>query len=644
VLVAAVLAVYGPTLKYEFLGWDDDINVVNNPVAVSGDGLVSIWTSRQGPQGFPNYPLFYTSLWAEYWLWGANPIGFHATNVALHALNAVLVLVLMRRLGLSRSVAWLTAGLFALHPLQVESVAWITELKNILSGTFYLTAFLLYARHRKTGGNAVYWLALVAFAAALLSKTASVTLVASLFLADYFIFGGVERGSRASVRQSFNRLLPFALLGVIAGGMLMGTEARPAEAAPLSCRPLVAASAVWFYAAKLIAPFGLAPIYPRWAVQPASIMWWLPFAGLAAAVLIAWRFRQALGGKALWGLSHFIVTLLPALGLTAFAFHDLSFVADRFVYLACIGLFMAVALSIEAAMLRFWSRPKTAVAFFGSSLVILGASATVTLQQLPVWRNTTQLWSFAVARNPDSWMAQHNLGSVLYLEGRDDEALQRWRRCLEIRPDYPSAYVKVATVLAKKGDFAGAREYLHRAVDTLPPRMVAGALAEMFDLARNRSSQPELRALIGGALAAGGCYPEAVRVLQENQKTAPNCVESYSELAWIRATADSPQWRDGVEALRLAERAVRLAGKEDALLLDVQAAALAEAGFFTQAVSTARRAIDCAAKSGDDAMASSVQARLSLYERRQAYREPVRAGVGLPRGKGLSQLGTSPSP
>ena len=150
-LVLIVLGLYWPTLRYEFVGWDDDRNVTMNPMVTTPRGLLSIWTTLRGPPGFPHYPLFYTSFWLEHLLWDTKPSGFHATNVALHALNAVLVLLVLRRLGQSLSVAWAVALLFAVHPMQVESVAWITERKNVLSGAFYLLAFLCYVRHRQTG-------------------------------------------------------------------------------------------------------------------------------------------------------------------------------------------------------------------------------------------------------------------------------------------------------------------------------------------------------------------------------------------------------------------------------------------------------------------------------------------------------------
>jgi protein O-mannosyl-transferase len=261
-LIVLAFAVYWPTLRYGFVGWDDDRNVIMNPMVVEPRGLCAIWTQVRGPAGLPNYPLFYTSFWLEYRLWAGNPTGYHATNIGLHALNAVLVLLLLRRLGLGPVAAWVCALLFTLHPMQVESVAWITERKNVLSGAFYLLAFLLYIRYRQTDRQAAYMLALLAYVAALLSKTASITLVLSLFLADCFVLTRGTRVTLDTVHAILRRLAPFISIGIVASLLLVAVEDRPTTTLSPVDRVLVAARAVWFYLGKLLWPSDLIPIYP----------------------------------------------------------------------------------------------------------------------------------------------------------------------------------------------------------------------------------------------------------------------------------------------------------------------------------------------------------------------------------------------
>ena len=607
-LVAAVLALYGPVLHYGFVGWDDDRNVTLNPMVTLPEGLARIWASPRGPTGLPNYPLLYTSFWIEYRLWGANPSGYHATNALLHALNAVLVLLLLRQLGASAAAAWVVALLFAVHPMQVESVAWITERKNVLSGAFMLLAFLLYARHRATGGARAYRLALAAFLAALLSKTASVTLAGSLLLADVLVLrptagravGGI-RGARGAFWPSVVRLIPFAILGVLAGLALLSVEDRPAVELPPVARLLVAGRVVWFYVTQLCWPLSMTPIYPRWAVVPTSLVAWLPLLGLAVALAAAWWGRRQVGGLGLWGPAHFLVTLLPVAGLVPFGYQSHSYVADRFVYLACVGVGVLGVLLIERALRRWMPARATGV------LLALGVCAALPLglrtrQQLPVWQDSEHLWSRVVQDNPESWVACGNYGLVLYRQGRAADALAQWQHSLELEPMSLLTHVRVATAMRDLGRGNEAVIYLRR---------VAG----------EHPDYPEVQAALGDALAAQGYVREALELLNKTAWAHRSCALALDRLAWVYATSPEAEYRQGAEAVRLAESACHLTSGQDTQVLDTLAAAYAETRQFPKAVEVGERAAAAALREGDLRLAERIRARQALYRANLPYRD-----------------------
>lgn len=602
-VVVAAVVLYWPALGYGFVGWDDDRNVTLNPRVVEPGGLVETWTSLRGPAGWPNYPLFYTSFWLEYRLWGADPRGFHATNLGLHAINALLVLLVLRSLGVGRAVCWVVALLFACHPVQVESVAWITERKNLLSTMLYLLSFLLYVGFHRDGRRVLYALAILAFAGALLSKITAVTLVGSLFAAECLVLEGGLRSIRERAARGAGRLAPFVAVGVVAAVLLGGAEDAPLDPVPLAARPFIAARAIWFYAGKLLLPLNLIPIYPRWLIDPASTRAWLPLIALLPAVLATWRWRAALGGHLLVGLSHFVLTLLPALALVSFAYHTHSFVADRFVYLASWGLFLAVAVGIERLLQARW-RPQAAA----RALVMLGVATAVVLalltrRQMPIWTDSVQLWTHTVERNPDSWMAQHNLGSVLFFAGRADAALLHWRRCAQLQPRYLQAHVKVGMALQAVGEADDAVDHFR-------------------ELADRHRRIPELRALYADALAAAGRVREASRLLQELITAAPQCMPCHERLAWIQATASESRYRNGARALHLARRAVELSPGPRPEPLDVLAAAHAETGEYEQAIATAKRALALAEQDGNEYLARQIRGRLAEYRAGRPYRDP----------------------
>jgi hypothetical protein len=350
-IVCLTLLVYAPAISAGFI-WDDDHYVTENMTLRSLAGLKQIWLD---PKATPQYyPLVHTGFWVEYHLWGLDPKGYHLVNVLLHAANAVLVWLVLKRLGVPGAL-W-AALIFALHPVHVESVAWVTERKNVLSTLFYLSAMLAYWRfwpadgaQPQTGAWRWYGLALLLFVFALLSKTVTCSLPAAILLIRWWKTGRLASRDWLLTAPMFAVGLALALLTVYLEKHHVGAQGEEFTWSYLD-RVLIAGRAIWFYAGKLIWPSNLIFIYPRWNID-ASVWWQYVFPLAAAGVVLALLvLRNRLGRAPLTAVLFFIGTLTPALGFFDVYPMRYSFVADHFQYLASLGLIVLFAgLSTELA-------------------------------------------------------------------------------------------------------------------------------------------------------------------------------------------------------------------------------------------------------------------------------------------------------
>jgi len=527
-LAAVVLLVYFPALSATFVNWDDDRYVLDNPALRSTDGLWAIWTTVELPKGFPNYPLSMTSLWLDHQLWGVAPSGYHWTNVFLHLCNTLLVLTLVRALGATDWPARATAALFAVHPMQVESVAWVSERKNLLSGCFFLIAFILYLRQDAPQRWRWGALSLVSFAAALLSKTATVVLPVSILLAQRFMTGR-WRGT------DLRRAAPMFAIGLAPAWLTLTVEPESGSL-PLPARPLLAAASTGFYALKLIAPVKLLPLYPRWNVSVSGLFWWLPLLALLAAAIIVYRY--ATHWHLRWGLAHFICMLLPTLGLVGFGFHTHSYVADRFVYLAAIGFFLALSTAADQ-LHRSVGAPITAIAVL---LVFLFGG--LAWRQTQVWRNSIALWTYTLAGNPGSLDARNNLARALIDQGRLDEADAHLHAALAISALDADAHNNLCVLFARRADFGAAIDHCRQAIASAPDDAVLrknlgevlearGQLAAaeaQYRRAAELSPEYDSSHRLGRVLLAEGRAHEAIPELQRALQLQADMVEAQNDL------------------------------------------------------------------------------------------------------------------
>ncbi len=441
-LVAGVFLAYLPVWHAGFI-WDDEGHVTK-PGLRSLHGLWRIWFVPGASQQY--YPLVHSVFWIEHRLWGDWPLPYHLLNVLLHAICAVLAGKVLQQLEVPG--AWLAAFIFALHPVQVETAAWVTELKNTLSGVFCMAAALCYLDFDRERKRRAYAAALTFFFLGLLCKTVIATLPAALLVVFWW-----KRG-RLSWRKDALPLLPFFPLGVAAGLWtrwmeltFFGVSGGEWGQTPVQ-RCLIAGRAVFFYLGKLLYPAKLTFIYPRWVVS-GEIWWqWLYPAALIAFLAVLWTWRKR-SRAPLAALLYFAGTLFPALGFVNVYPFRYSFVADHFQYLATLG---PIALA-SASLTLFWKWSQRALmGVCGALLLTLGA---LTWQQCSIYKNLRTLWEATLERDPDCWMALSNLSILDLNEGRTEEALTHVRRALAIKPDYREGLVNLGNTLVSMGDVAG---------------------------------------------------------------------------------------------------------------------------------------------------------------------------------------------
>ena len=454
-----VVVSYFPALQGGFV-WDDVI-FSEEPVIHSPDGVRSIWLAPADIKNEGHYwPLVYTSFWLEHKIWGLNPAGYHAVNILLHLTNCLLLWRLFDRIAVPGAV--LIAAVFAVHPLHVESVAWIIERKDMLSGLFYLTAVLTWTRFDESPGPGRYALALVLFTAGLLSKSVVVTLPAALLIWHWW-----QRGRVTPV--DLLRLAPFAALGVAItlADLAFYTSREPLELGyTLIERTLIAARALWFYAGKLLWPFHLAVIYPLWEIDTGEILAWAYLAGAAALAALLWIGRRRLGRGPLACALFFAVTLAPVLGFIDFGYMQFSLVADRFQYLAGIGVLAVLAGSAAYGVGKLPEAYRVAAS--GLAVVLIAGLALLTWRQAGVYRDEIALFSHVVAHNPEARDAHLNLGSALFEADRFEEGLAASRIAVAQRPDSAGALANLGRALVALDQLEDAERHLRRAVQTDP--------------------------------------------------------------------------------------------------------------------------------------------------------------------------------
>lgn len=554
-LVATCLA-YQPAWHGGFL-WDDDHHVTPAELR-SAAGLARIWVEMGATLQY--YPLLHSTFWALSRLFGDNTLGYHLVNLGVHGLAVVLVLVTLRRLAIPGAL--FAAALFAVHPIQVESVAWITELKNTLSTVFYFSAALAYLRFDRTRSVPFYLAALAVFVMALLTKTVTGMLPFGLLVALWW------RSGRLSLKRDVIPLVPFIVVGVLSGLLTAWWEVefnRTGSAAfslSLPERVIIAGRACVHQLANLIWPAHLLFSYPRWEIDAASPAQYAYPAAMAALLAAAWRMRRW-SRAPLAALLFFGITLAPTLGIFNLYTFRYSFVADHYQYVACIGIFALAAGGLHLLMHQRTFRPIVAAGAVG----VLALLTIITWRQSANYASAEVSYRAVIAGNPDSWFGHANLGATL-IETSPDQAVEHLTKAIQLKPDLAEAHSNLAMAYLASGRPHDAADAAARALvfDSRLPgarRTLADALrledrlpeaiAQYRQLLEMQPTNPDAHDGLGLALAATGRLEEAGLEHQRAIDANPSRGQSYYFLGNLLQT----QGRHA-EAVRMYERALPL--------------------------------------------------------------------------------------
>jgi tetratricopeptide (TPR) repeat protein len=448
VIVFATLAAYWPVYSAGFI-WDDDVYVTNNPLLTTPDGWQHIWFSAHAQSQY--FPLVYSTMRLEYDLWKLNPIGYHVVNVCLHIVNALLVWKLLRRFAVPG--AWLAAAVFALHPVQVETVAWVTELKNTESTLFYLLALFAWLDFAGGKGRQFYAATILFLMLALFAKTTACTFPAVALLLLWM--QGDAFGLRRIVQT-----LPFFALGLGMGFISVWWEKHLGHyqsgfhllGGPLE-RVLIASHALCFYVGKIFLPVDLTFSYPHWNINPADWLQYLWPAGCVVVAAALWLAIRKFGRRPAAAMIFFATVLGPMLGFVPLYTFYYSYVADHYQYFACLG---PITLVIAVVAVHLNKNPGLAGPGKALAALVLVVLAALTWQQCAIYKNLETLWTDTLKKNPGSWMAHINLGSMHADAGDFADAEDHYRQAVAIFPDNPYIHYNYANLFARHGDLTNA--------------------------------------------------------------------------------------------------------------------------------------------------------------------------------------------
>ena len=577
-LVLMVLASYLPAMLWGGFVWDDvdhflaELGEQGEPALRDLAGLKRIWFSPAEVQE-PHYrPLTYTTFWLEHKLWGFAPNGYHVVNVLLHAANVLLLWRILAALAVPG--AWVVAAAFAVHPVHVESVAWAIERKDVLSGLFYLgcvSVWLPFIKGPKTGEATAaaatnpwrYGFALALLAAGMLAQNIVVTLPAALLVLRWWQCGRVTLPDVA-------RLIPFfgvALAVVVLDQWLVSTATPASFDYSVVERLLIAARALWFYVGKLAWPADLAVVYPHWDVGVGTVPGWIALGAAVALVAALWHFRTRIGRGPLAGVVFFAVTLSPTLGFVDHTYLQFSFVADRFQYVAGIGVLAVLIGGAAVGANRLPATPRKAVA--ASSAAVLALLGTLTWQQAGIYRDDVTFFEHVIAHNPNAARAHLNLADALMQDDRMEEAAAAARIAVAQRPDSHDAHINLAVALVHLERPDEAERHLRRAAQLAPAESTV--LENLAVLLTLRNQLGEAEALLRRAVDLAPRNLSATRNLAkllDVRQQPERALALYDRVVELGADDAAVHAARGSLLFRLERRDEALAAYRKALALD----------------------------------------------------------------------------
>ncbi len=669
ILVASVA--YFPTLNNGFV-CDDNFYIVQNKIVKNPDGLRLFWCAAKA---MDYWPLSDSSFWIEWHMWDMNPPGYHATNLILHITASLLIWILLRNLSIPG--AYLAALIFAVHPVNVESVAWISERKNLMAMLFFLLSILWYLKYiglarlpssfvlRPLSFHFWYWLSLTAFVCAMLGK-GSVAFLPLLLLGIiwYLQSAGAVPASTSMkietsrfVRREIIRTAPFFLVAAIFAALNVWSQFHNTVAVIRDAgfweRLMGAGCVVWFYLYKAVLPLNLAFMYPQLRIEAGNLLCWLPLLAALVVTAVLWRYRNSWSRPFLAAWGFFCLALTPVMGFRDTLFMQISLVSDHYQYIALIG-----AIALASAGFSAWtSHARPAARRTAIALACLAAAVLVlaTWRQCTLYRDDFTLFTDTVKKNPDCWIAYYDLGIITARDGSPAKAMEYFRKALKGSPDYVAvnydmgnAYLDMGMlreaaenyllVLQKRPDHAAAHYNLAKILEKTGRTQKA---LDHYRLAiRYQPDFPEALYNLGNIYESSGQYQQAIECYDQALRLNPDAYDVHNNLGI--ALAQLGRYREAIEQYRqslaiksnfeghynlglVLARTGRLPEAiehyEQALLLSPDycmayvdlMSAYAETGQSSKAVATARIALEHAQFQGQTILAGQIEQWLISY-------------------------------
>jgi protein O-mannosyl-transferase len=609
-LAVLTWVIFGQLLQYDFINYDDPRYVYENTNITNGLTIGGIAWAFTHIHSMNWHPLTTISHMLDCQLYGLKPGAHHFTNVLLHSIVAILLLLVLQRMtggpsgtgSIWRSA--FVAAVFAIHPLRVESVAWIAERKDVLSGVFFMLTLLTYFRYVRVRSIGHYLTVLFMFALGLMCKPMLVTLPFVLLVLDYWPLKRV-RSQNSELRTQRNLLalvvekLPLVALSVVSSVVTFAAQRGAVgwtEQLPVLARINNAVVTYAAYMWQMLWPVKLAVFYPHpesrlplWEI----ILCLLLLIGITAAAVVLRKSRPYFITGWLWYLG----MLVPVIGLVQVGWQGR---ADRYTYLPQIGLYIAITWGIaEVTAAWRWQRE---ILTAGTAIVIglLSWRASV---QASYWRDSETLFTHALAVTSNNDVAENNLGIVFLQKGNLDEAISLLQAAVDLRPDNSPAHENLAKALLQKGQVTDALVHYRRLLELQPDNI-------------------EVHNIVGTVLIQQGQAREAVEEWQKVLAIQPDNGNAMSNLAWVFATSPDDSLRDGAKAVQLAEQAMRISGGRIPIIFRTLAAAYAENGRFSEAIQTAQRGIELANSRGNSGLATELQSNIVRYQERHPLRDP----------------------
>jgi len=544
VITLTTLWIFWPTLHGDWL-WDDDTVILKNALIHDPDGLRKIWLE---PASLIDYfPLTVSAEWLQWQFWHEDTFGYHLTNILLHILNALLIWRLLSKLGLK--LAWLGGLLFAVHPVMVESVAWMVELKNTLSLLPFLLAMCSWVDYENEGKRRDYFLALGLFLVAILAKTGVVMFPFVILL---YAWWKRDRIAWHDAKAS----LPFFIVSLAMGLITIwflhhhAIDSRGMETLGFFSRVALAGLSMAFYLSKALLPVGLMPIYPRWVINPPSWMQFLPWLLLVGTIYGFWMKRTGWGRHALLGLGFFVVMLFPFMGVVQGSYMGFTWVMDHLLYIPLIGLIGLAVAGLE----KIRESLSVPLRFAGAGMVaiMIGLLAWGSHAYAEIYKNEEALWTYELRYNPEAWIAHNNLATALFIKGQYAEAVEQYEQVIQTRPNYFEIQLNLGMALFHANRFDEAIEHYQQALKINPDaaeahfnlgvswdqkKQASDAIHEFEETLRLDPNHIAARHNLGLILLQTNHVPEAIAHYEQVVKLIPNETIGHYDLgnALLRA-------------------------------------------------------------------------------------------------------------